>query len=95
MRGARGNSRSYRDVPDAQGTAGAVATFDAMTHAAVNQKQQPVALKESVLIPVIAIRELHLFGLVTLNQMPYSELPGILSKKFLWIGMGFSGVEPW
>jgi len=29
-----------------------------------------------------------------LNQMSYPELPDILGKEFLWIGVGFSGLEP-
>jgi hypothetical protein len=80
LRTVGANDDSLISVPDAQDTPRAVATFDAMAHAAVNQKQQPVALKESVLIPAIAIRELHFFGLMTLDQMSYSELPGILGK---------------
>jgi hypothetical protein len=70
LRAVGADDGGFLSIPNAQGTPGTFAILDAPAHAAVNQKQQSVTLEEAALFSVSSIRELHLAGLVALNQMP-------------------------
>jgi hypothetical protein len=58
LRTVGANDDSLISVPDAQGITRAVATFDAMAHAAVNQKQQPVENGAKAMQNLLAVKSL-------------------------------------
>ena len=94
LRAVGADDDSPISVSDTHGTAGTVTLLNSPAHAAVNQKQQPVALEESVLFSVSFVRELHLAWLMALDQMSDTQPLSIFRKQLLRIDVGIAIVEP-
>jgi len=77
-----------------QHAAPARVTIDTLTHACVDQEQEPVPLKKVVLAAVLSVRKLYCAWLMALNDVVDSERFHIAGEHRLRIGRKAAKIEP-
>src|SRR5215831_10060923 len=90
---AKGHRRWIAAAGYVQRAAAAGVAIDALAHAGIDQKEQPVSLEKIVFAALLSVRKLHASGLMALNQVFHPERFYIAGQHGLRVSREAAQVE--